>query len=56
MKKAELKSRIDEIDTNLFEAQVALENLEVVAPVIPHAIQLLHQDPDSEAGHEYLKQ
>ena len=33
----------------------ALENLQVVVPVLPHAIQLLHQDPDSEMGHEYLK-
>lgn len=29
----------------------ALENLEVVIPVLPHAVQLLHQDPDAEASH-----
>ncbi|GAB4571973.1 MAG: MogA/MoaB family molybdenum cofactor biosynthesis protein [Anaerolineae bacterium] len=27
------------------------ENLEVVLPVLPHAVQLLHNAPDAEAGH-----
>lgn len=31
--------------------KAALENLEVVAPVLPHAVQLLTNDPGSEAGH-----
>ena len=29
------------------------ENLEVILPVLPHAIQLLQEAPDSEAGHAY---
>ena len=29
----------------------AVENLQVVIPVLPHAVQLLHEDPASEAGH-----
>jgi molybdenum cofactor synthesis domain-containing protein len=29
----------------------AVENLQVVLPVLPHAIQLLHDDPQSERGH-----
>ena len=29
----------------------ALENLEVVIPVLPHAVQLLHEDPASESTH-----
>jgi molybdopterin adenylyltransferase len=29
----------------------ALENLTVIAPVIPHAVQLLTDDPQSEMGH-----
>ena len=29
----------------------ALENLAVIAPVLPHAVQLLQDDPASEAGH-----
>jgi molybdopterin adenylyltransferase len=31
--------------------KAAVENLEVVLPVLPHAVQLLQEDPDSEAGH-----
>jgi len=31
--------------------RAALENLAVIAPVIPHAIELLREDPDSEKGH-----
>ena len=31
--------------------KAALENLRVVLPVLPHAIELLHQDPSAEAGH-----
>lgn len=29
----------------------AVENFEVLLPVLPHAVQLLRQDPDAEAGH-----
>jgi molybdenum cofactor synthesis domain-containing protein len=29
----------------------ALENLQVVLPVLPHAVQLLHEDPSSESTH-----
>lgn len=29
----------------------ALENLQVIIPVLPHAVQLLQEDPSSEAGH-----
>ncbi|MCX6064559.1 MAG: MogA/MoaB family molybdenum cofactor biosynthesis protein [Chloroflexi bacterium] len=29
----------------------ALENLQVVLPVLAHAVKLLHDDPDSEKGH-----
>ena len=31
--------------------RAAVENLEVVLPVLPHAVQLLSQDPAAEAGH-----
>ena len=30
----------------------ALENLEVILPVLPHAIQLLRESPEAEAGHK----
>lgn len=30
----------------------ALENLRVILPVLPHAVQLLHEDPQAEAGHQ----
>ena len=33
--------------------QAAVENLEVVAPILPHAVQLLRESPDAEAGHHY---
>jgi molybdenum cofactor synthesis domain-containing protein len=29
----------------------AIENLQVILPVLPHAIQLLDEDPASESGH-----
>ena len=32
--------------------KAALENLAVILPVIPHAVQLLQEDPNSEAGHQ----
>jgi molybdenum cofactor synthesis domain-containing protein len=32
----------------------AVENLAVILPVIPHAIQLLSNDPNSEAGHHMI--
>ncbi|RME05809.1 MAG: MogA/MoaB family molybdenum cofactor biosynthesis protein [Anaerolineae bacterium] len=31
--------------------KAAVENLEVIAPVLPHAVQLLREDPAAEAGH-----
>jgi molybdopterin adenylyltransferase len=31
--------------------KAAVENLQVVVDVLPHAVQLLTEDPDSEAGH-----
>lgn len=30
----------------------AIENLEVILPVLPHAVQLLRETPDAEAGHK----
>jgi molybdopterin adenylyltransferase len=30
----------------------ALENLRVIMPVLAHAVELLHEDPHSEAGHQ----
>ncbi|NJC95514.1 MAG: molybdenum cofactor biosynthesis protein [Anaerolineales bacterium] len=29
----------------------AVENMQVIVPVLPHAVQLLKDDPDSEASH-----
>jgi molybdopterin biosynthesis enzyme MoaB len=29
----------------------AVENLQVILPVLPHAVQLLREDPGAEAGH-----
>lgn len=31
--------------------KAALENLDVIVPVLPHAVQLLQEDADAEAGH-----
>jgi molybdenum cofactor synthesis domain-containing protein len=31
------------------------ENLEVLLPVLPHALELLRESPDAEAGHQYDK-
>ncbi len=33
----------------------AVENLEIILPVLPHAVQLLREDPGSEAGHNVGK-
>jgi len=33
--------------------KAAIENLEVILPVIPHAVSLLRSAPDSEAGHSF---
>lgn len=33
--------------------KAALENLETIAAVLPHAVQLMHDDPASEAGHAH---
>jgi molybdenum cofactor synthesis domain-containing protein len=30
----------------------AVENLGVILPVLPHAVQLLQEDPTAEAGHQ----
>jgi molybdenum cofactor synthesis domain-containing protein len=32
--------------------KAATENLEVIISVLPHAVQLLHNDPGAEAGHQ----
>lgn len=32
--------------------KAASENLEVIVPVLPHAVQLLRNDPQAEAGHQ----
>jgi molybdopterin adenylyltransferase len=34
----------------------AIENLEVILPVLPHAVELMRDDPESELGHHQLKQ
>jgi len=31
------------------------ENLEIISPVLPHAVDLIKEDPDSESGHRKLK-
>lgn len=31
--------------------KAAVENLQVVLPALEHAVQLLHEDPEAEAGH-----
>jgi molybdopterin adenylyltransferase len=36
--------------------KAARENLEVVIPVLPHAVALLGEDPEAEAGHHKLDQ
>ncbi len=33
--------------------RAAVENLEVILPVLPHAVELLRSAPDAEAGHRY---
>ncbi len=33
--------------------KAAVENLQVVLPVLTHAVQLLREHPDAEAGHEH---
>ena len=35
--------------------RAAVENFAVVAPVLPHAVQLLGDDPNAEAGHSLLE-
>lgn len=32
----------------------AIENLQVILKVLPHAVQLLSEDPDAEAGHHQI--
>ena len=36
--------------------KAARENLEIVLPVLPHAVQLLSEDPHAEAGHQFSSQ
>lgn len=36
--------------------KAARENLNIILPAIPHAVQLLHDDPSSESGHLHLRQ
>jgi molybdopterin biosynthesis enzyme MoaB len=31
----------------------AIENLQVLIPVLPHAVQLLSEHPQAEAGHQH---
>jgi molybdopterin biosynthesis enzyme MoaB len=31
--------------------KAAVENLQVIAGILPHAVQLLREDPQSEQGH-----
>jgi len=33
----------------------AVENLEVILPVLPHAVELLQESPSAEKGHSYSK-
>jgi molybdopterin adenylyltransferase len=33
--------------------KAAVENLEVLTPVLPHAVELMREEPGSEAGHRY---
>ena len=33
--------------------KAAAENLQVIMAVLPHAVQLLHESPDAEAGHPF---
>lgn len=33
--------------------KAAVENLETILPVIPHAVQLLTDDPNAESGHKF---
>jgi molybdopterin adenylyltransferase len=35
--------------------KAALENLEVILPVLPHAVELMNDDPHAEAGHAIKK-
>lgn len=35
--------------------KAAVENLAVILPVLPHAVDLLMENPGSEAGHQYPK-
>jgi molybdenum cofactor synthesis domain-containing protein len=35
--------------------KAALENFRVIAPVLPHAVQLLDDDSEAEAGHQNLR-
>lgn len=32
----------------------ALENLEVLLPILPHAVELIQEDPGSEQGHQFI--
>jgi molybdenum cofactor synthesis domain-containing protein len=34
--------------------KAALENLAVILPVLPHAVQLLREDPSAESGHSVI--
>jgi molybdopterin adenylyltransferase len=36
--------------------KAASENLDVVMPVISHAVELLHEDPGAEQGHRFLSE
>lgn len=33
--------------------KAAVENLKIISPILPHAVELLHDSPTAEAGHQY---
>jgi molybdopterin adenylyltransferase len=35
--------------------KAALENFHIIQPVLQHAIDLLHEDPDAESGHRFAQ-
>lgn len=35
--------------------KAAVENLKIILPILPHAVELLHDSPTAEAGHQYLE-
>jgi molybdopterin biosynthesis enzyme MoaB len=33
--------------------KAAVENLKIILPILPHAVELLHDSPTAEAGHQH---